>query len=76
MAQNMEIKIVVDPSLLDHFKEGLHQQRSEHLPENEIVNIVTHILNDSDFPISAHKHGEREIRISHHIKSFSQPFFD
>jgi len=76
MAQNMEIKIVVDPSLLDHFKEGLYQQRSGNLPENEIVNIVTHILSDSDFPIVAHIHGEREIRISYHIKSFSQPFFD
>jgi len=76
MAQNMEIKIVVDPSLLTHIKESLRQQRSESLPENEIVNIVTHILSDSDFPIAAHIHGEREIRISHHIKSFSQPFFD
>ena len=76
MAQDMEIKIVVDSSLLAHFKEGLRYQRSKNLPEDEITKLVALMLNDSSYPIEAHKTGEREIHISYHLRSFSQPIFD
>lgn len=76
MVKNMEIKLVVDASLLDHFKQGLQKKRSENIPENEIANLVAFILSDSDFPIAAQKIGDLEIQLSYHVRSFSQPFFD
>jgi len=75
MSQTAQIKIVVDPSLLDHFNEGLHQLHSNNLAEDEITRLVEIILDRSDYPIRARKTGKNEIRIFYHIRSFSEPIF-
>jgi hypothetical protein len=75
MSQTEEIKILVDSSLVDHFNEGLHQQHSNNLVEDQITRLVQIILDGSEYPISAEKTGKNEIRIRYHLRSFSEPIF-
>jgi len=76
MPQDAKIEIIIDPSLLDHFSENLSRQNSSRSPEDAIASLVASILDDSVFPITAERAGKREIRISYHLRSFSQPIFD
>lgn len=75
MSQNIQIQIVVAPSLFEHFEEGLRHRHSSALPENVIVNLVARILDGSQFPIGAKRTGEQEIQIFYRLRSFSQPIF-
>ncbi len=75
MSDSLEIQIVAAPSLLDHLREGLGQQGTGQLPEDKLVELLTVILDGSEFPIAAERTGERAIRISYHLRSFSQPIF-
>ena len=75
MSQTTEIKILVDSSLVDYFNEGLHQKHSNNRAEDEITHLVKIILDGSEYPIRAAKTGKNEIRISYHLRSFSEPIF-
>ena len=75
MSDSLEIQIVAAPSLLDHLRDGLGEQGTEELLEDKLVELLTVILDGSEFPIAAERTGERTIRISYHLRSFSQPIF-
>lgn len=75
MSQTAEIKIVVDSSLLKYFNEGLRQCHSNNLAEDEITRLVEIILNGSEYPVKAKQTGKGEVRISYHLRSFSEPIF-
>lgn len=75
MSQTAEIKIIVDPSLLDHFDKGLQQLHSNRPAEHEITRLLALILDSSEYPVRAKRTGEKEIRISYHLRSFSEPIF-
>jgi hypothetical protein len=75
MSDSLEVKIVATPSLLDHLREGLGQQGTEELLEDKLIELLRVILDGSEFPIAAERTGERGIRISYHLRSFSQPIF-
>lgn len=75
MSQTAEIKIIVDPSLLDHFSQGLRQLHSHSQAEHEITRLLAIVLNGSEYPIRAERTGKKEIRISYHLRSFSEPIF-
>ena len=74
--QDARIELIIDPSLLDHFTVNLHNQHSRTSPEAAITTLVANILDGSEFPVSAEKTGDKEIRIAYHLRSFSQPFFE
>ena len=75
MSHTIEIQVVVDESLTGHIEEGLKRTESAAIPEAVIMRLVTGILNDSDLPIAARKTGDRQIQLSYHMHSFSQPIF-
>ncbi len=75
MSQSVEIRVVVDSSLLDHFNEGLQQLDSKSSAKHEITRLVGLILDGSEYPVRARRTGENEIRISYHLRSFSEPIF-
>ena len=75
MSDSLEMKIVVAPSLLDHIREGLDQQGTGEVPEDWIVDMVTAVLQGSEFPIEAKRTDERTIQIAYHLRTFSQPLF-
>ena len=76
MSSDSTIDIIVDPSLLDHFTEHLTRAESDIPAEVAITNLVSTILDSSPYSIRAKQTGEREIHISYHIRSFSQPIFE
>ena len=75
MSQTAEIKIVVDSSLLDHFSQGLRHRHSTSQAEHEITRLLAMVLNSSEYPLRAERTGKKEIRISYHLRSFSEPIF-
>ncbi len=75
MSQTAEIKLVVDSSLLDHFHNGLQQLHSNTPVELEITRLLAIILDSSQYPVRAERTGKNEIRISYHLRSFSEPIF-
>lgn len=75
MSDALEVKIVVAPSLLNHVKEGLAQQHSRADPQNRIIDLLTLILNGSEFPIDAERTKSGAIHVAYHLRSFSQPIF-
>lgn len=76
MPQDAKIELIIDPSLLDHFTENLNRRNSSTSPEEAITSLLATILDGSEFPVSAAKTGEKEIRIVYHLRSFSQPIFE
>ncbi|MBF0445268.1 MAG: hypothetical protein HQL68_06735 [Magnetococcales bacterium] len=71
-----EISVVIDDSLLKHIHEKLKEQHTDDNPEDVITSFLEIILNNSDYPLAAKKTGEKEIKISYNLHSFSMPFFD
>ncbi len=75
MSDGLEIQIVAAPSLLDHVRENLSREGTGVPVEDWVVDLVTTILDGSEFPIGAKRIDKRTIRISYHLRSFSQPLF-
>jgi hypothetical protein len=71
-----EIRIVIDGSLLKHIMDGMKALQVDDNPRDVITSFVEDILNNSDFPMAARRTGENEVRVSYHLHSFSQPFFE
>jgi hypothetical protein len=76
MPADATITLRVDPSLLEHFTEHLAKTKSAKKPEAAITNLLATILDNSLYPIRAQQTGEREIRVTYHFRSFSQPIFE
>ena len=75
MPQTAELRVVVDASLLEHFRKGLQQLHSDEPAEHAIANLVERILDGSEYPVGARRTGDNEILISYHLRSFSEPIF-
>ena len=69
------LSLEIDPSLLEHVRERLklrHGQR-ETQPEEIISALVTTILDNSGYPLSATRTETGQIRIRYRLRSFSEP---
>ncbi len=75
MPKPLKAKLVIDTSLLEHVKEGLAQRGEGADPEDKILDLLTMILDGSDLPIAAKRTKSGAIRVSYHLRSFSQPLF-
>ncbi len=76
MSDHLEIRVVVEPSLVRHFQEGLESTKTPGDPDAHIVNLIASILNGSSYPVASRITGHSEISISYHLRSFSNPIFD
>ena len=75
MQQDTKIEITIDHSLVEHFEENLARREYKKVPEDAIAGLIATILNESPFPIAAKQIGDRKVRITYHLRSFSRPIF-
>ena len=75
MAENIEIKIVIDPSLVTYFEEGVSKRHIDYSATEELTEFLASVLNDTIYPIASSKTSEQEIHLSYRPKSFADPIF-
>ncbi len=75
MSENIEIRIVIDPSLADYFAEGLRKRHIDLSAAEEMTEFLARILNDSLYPMTSNITGRQEIRLCYQPKSFADPIF-
>jgi len=76
MSDDTTIQVTIAPSLLEEVTERLAQKKYAIPPEEAITYLVSAILDNSPYPIQAKQTGKREIHLTYHIRSFSQPIFE
>lgn len=55
MTENIEIRIVIDPSLVNYFEEGMGKRHIDCSAAEEITEFLTVVLNDTMYPITSSK---------------------
>ena len=75
MSENIEVRIVVDPSLVKYFEEGMRKSHVDCSTTEELTEFLALVLNDTMYPIASSKTSEREIHLSYRPKSFADPIF-
>ena len=75
MTESIDIKIVIDPSLVDYFQDEMARKHIEYSTTEELTRFLTTVLNDSLYPISSRKVGDCEIHLGYRAKSFADPIF-
>jgi hypothetical protein len=69
------LTLEIDPSLLEHVRDRLKVKRvhRDTQPHELIAALVTTILDNSGYPISATRTDSGDIRIRYRMRSFSEP---
>jgi hypothetical protein len=67
------LTLEIDPSLLEHVRERLAQRHLDSSPEELMAALVTSILDNSGYPLSATRTEAGQIRIRYRLRSFSEP---
>ena len=75
MSEAFEIKIVIDPSLVEYFEEGMHRQHIDYSTTEEITRFLATILNDSMYPIVSSQTGSGEIHLNYRPRAYADPIF-
>ncbi|NBC46917.1 MAG: hypothetical protein GVY22_02765 [Gammaproteobacteria bacterium] len=71
-AQTLTLEI--DPSLLEQVHRQLERARQDIEPEAYLATLVTTILDNSSYPIRASRTDSGDIKLTYHLRSFSEPF--
>jgi hypothetical protein len=75
MTKNIEIRIVIDPSIVNYFEEGMSKRHIDCSAAEEITEFLTVVLNDMMYPITSSKKSEQEVHLNYHPRSFADPIF-
>lgn len=75
MSEQIELKIIIDPSLVQYFEEGMRKRHIECSTAEEMAEFLATILNDTLYPIVSRKAGEDEIHLGYRPRSFADPIF-
>ena len=75
MAEQIELKIVIDPSLVEYFEEGMRQNHIDCTTAEEMTEFLAAILNDTMYPIVSRKTDDHEIHLNYRPRSFADPIF-
>lgn len=75
MTESIEIKIVIDPSLIKYFEEGMSKRHIDCSTTEELTEFLAAVLNDSMYPIASKQTSEQEIHLSYRPRSFADPIF-
>ena len=75
MSESIEIQIVVDPSLVEYFEEGMRKRHINCSAKEEMCAFLAMILNDSIYPMASSKTNDHEIHISYRPKAYANPIF-
>ncbi len=73
MAEKLMINLSIDTSLVDYFLEAGHEDE-EHVAAC-LVDFLAAFLNDTRYPLTARKTGEREIELKYTLRAFADPIF-
>ncbi len=75
MSESIEIKIVIDPSLVKYFEEGMNKSHIDCSATEELTEFLAMILNDSMYPMASRKVSQQEIHLSYRPKAYADPIF-
>jgi hypothetical protein len=75
MSEQIELKIVIDPSLVEYFEEGMRRSHIDYSTATEIAEFLAAILNDTMYPIVSKMTSEQEIHLNYRPRSFADPIF-
>jgi len=75
MSEAIEIKIIIDPSLVEYFEEGLRKTHIDISTAEEMTEFLAMILNDSMYPIASRQSGEQEIHLNYRPRAYADPIF-
>ena len=75
MSENIEIRLVIKPSLVKFFEEGMSKRHIDFSTAEEITSFLEMVLNDSMYPIASSQTGDQEISLNYRTKSFADPIF-
>lgn len=67
------LTLEIDPSLLEHVRERLAQRHRDTQPEELVAALMTSILDNSGYPLSATRTDDGHIRLRYRLRSFSEP---
>ena len=75
MSENIEVRIIIEPSLVKYFEEGMSKRHIDCSTTEEMTEFLAMVLNDTMYPIASRKADEQEIHLSYRPKSFADPIF-
>jgi len=75
MPEQIELKIIIDPSLVEYFEEGMRKNHIECSTAEEMAEFLATILNDTMYPIVSSRANEQEIHLNYRPRSFADPIF-
>jgi len=75
MSENIEIRIVVDPSLVKYFEEGMRERHINRCAKEEMCEFLAMNLNDSIYPMASKQTNDHEIHLSYRPKAYANPIF-
>lgn len=75
MSEGVEIRVILAPSLVEYFEEGMHKRHIELDTAEELTEFLVDLLNDSIYPIESHFTGPREITLDYRQRPFADPIF-
>lgn len=75
MSETIEIKIVIDPSLVKFFEDGMSKRHIDFSTAEEVTEFLTMVLNDTIYPIASSKSSDQEIHLNYRPRAFADPIF-
>jgi hypothetical protein len=75
MPESVELKIVVEASLVRCFDEGASKRHLDCSATQEMTEFLAMVLNDSMYPLASRKADEQESHLSCRPKSYADPMF-
>ena len=75
MSEAIEIKLIIDPSLVEYFEEGIRKRHIDLSTAEEMTEFLAMVLNDTLYPIASMQTGEQEIHLNYRPRAFADPIF-
>ena len=75
MSEQIELRVVIDPSLVKYFEEGMSKNHIDCSTATETAEPLATILNDTMYPIVTDMTSEQEIHPGYRPRSFADPIF-
>jgi hypothetical protein len=75
MSKNIEIKLIINPSLREYFEAGMRKEHINFSAAEELTRFLALILNDTMYPLSSSMTGKAEISLSYRPRAYADPIF-
>ena len=75
MSEKIEIKIVINSSLVEYFESVMRKDHITFSATEELTRFLALVLNDTIYPLSSSMTGKAEISLSYRPKAYADPIF-